>query len=291
MQCPLCFDEKCEQVHDRVWSLEDGRVLRCLTCDVTFLDPMMNDQEEKAFYQNYNKHVMQRGVTTSGLPEELHQKSALLAVERFAKIREFFSEAERVLEIGPSTGAFLQLLEGKSCVAVEPDDKNRDFCSRFADQVYSDLANVPEEELFDVICMFHVFEHIRRPADFLDQCRRHLAPGGLIAIEVPHIDDPLIKLYNCSAYKDFYFQPMHPFVHSLKSLRHVFFGQRFREKRVIFHQRYGLDNHLNWLAAGTPGGNAEWKKILGENEGYKSSLEKAGRSDTIFYIVEDSVQV
>lgn len=290
MQCPLCLEKQSELLHDGIWSLDDGQVFRCKTCDVTFLHPMMTEQEEKEFYKNYNKHVRQRGVTASGSAEELHQKSIPIAVERYENIKEFFVNADRILEIGPSTGAFLELLAGKQCVAVEPDNANRDFCSRFAEQVYADLTMVPVGQLFDLVCMFHVFEHIRDPFSFLSLCRNHLAPGGKIIIEVPHINDPLIKLYDCLAYKDFYFQPMHPFVHSLSSLRHIFVEQGFHEERVIYYQRYGLVNHLNWLTAGTLGGNAEWTEVFGENREYKSALEKVGCTDTLYYIAKDQKQ-
>lgn len=291
MSCPLCLSERNELFHDRVWSLNDGQVFRCLSCDVTFIQPMMDECQERAFYKNYNEHVQKRGVALSGCAEELHEKSLAVAKERYAVIGELFRSAVDVLEVGAATGAFLQLLQGKSCSAIEPADENRQFSKQFVDKVYADISDIPSGERFDIICMFHVFEHIRQPAAFLRSCRKYLRSGGLVIIEVPHIADPLIHLYQCSAYKDFYFQPMHPFIHSLKSLQLIFSGQGFCQRQVIYHQRYGLVNHLNWLAKGKPGGDAQWLKLLGENREYKKSLELAGCSDTLFYVAEVAGEV
>ena len=200
MQCPLCESEQNVLFHDKVWSLEGGQVFRCLNCDVTFIHPLMDDKQEADFYQKYNEHVKKRGVSLSGSAAELHQKSIAAAGERYEVINGFFQSVDRVLEIGAATGAFLQKLDGLSCYAVEPADDNREFCQQFVEETYRHLSDVPAAEKFDVICMFHVFEHIKKPETFLENCRQHLNPGGLIVIEVPHIADPLISLYQCAAY-------------------------------------------------------------------------------------------
>lgn len=286
MQCPLCSSEESSLLHDRVWSSENGRVFRCQNCDVTYIHPMMDVDQEREFYKQYNKHVKQRGVSVSGSAAELHEKSQAAARERYAVVEDIFLSTNNVLEVGAATGAFIQQLKGKACSIVEPADDNRQFAQQFADKAYGDLSDIPADEYFDVICMFHVFEHIREPQKFLESCRKHLTPGGMIVIEVPHIEDPLISLYDCHAYKDFYFQPMHPFIHSLASLRSIFLPQGFRERQVIYHQRYGLVNHLNWLAQGKPGGNDAWLTLLGDNESYKAALEKSAQTDTIYYVAE-----
>jgi len=288
MQCPLCSSEDYNLFHDRVWSLDGGQVLRCQSCDVTFIHPMMDEEQEREFYKSYNEHVKKRGVALSGSTKELHEKSLAVAAERVTVIGDLFRNATDVLEVGAATGAFLTQLPDKTCTVVEPADDNREFARQFAAEVYADIEDIPTGRRFDIICMFHVFEHIRQPASFLDSCRKLLRSGGWIIIEVPHSADPLISLYQCSAYKDFYFQPMHPFIHSVESLRTIFSAQGFSEKQVIYHQRYGLVNHLNWLATGQPGGNAEWQALLGENREYRAALEKAGQTDTIFYIAEIS---
>jgi 2-polyprenyl-3-methyl-5-hydroxy-6-metoxy-1,4-benzoquinol methylase len=42
-------------------------------------------------------------------------------------------------------------------------------------------------EPFDVVCAFHVLEHVENPTEFLQAARDRLVPGGRLALEVPNI--------------------------------------------------------------------------------------------------------
>ena len=134
--------------------------------------------------------------------------------------------------------------------------------------------------------MFHVFEHILDPYEFLGKCQKLLGDQGVIIIEVPHVEDPLLSIYNLNEYKDFYFQPMHPYVYSAKALQYVFRQSGFQEVEKIFFQRYGLDNHLAWLVNKKVGGNKYFSSLFADNETYKESLVEAQKTDTIFFIAK-----
>jgi SAM-dependent methyltransferase len=266
--------------------MDDGKVYRCRNCEVAFIYPMMTDQEEERFYSNYNVHAKRRGVISSTQTYELHRKSRPIAKERWELLKNFFEKGKKVLEIGSSTGAFLELCSENECVGVEPAKTNRAFSRRFSGSVYGDLGEIPENVEFDIICMFHVFEHLRTPDMYLSKCKDLLEREGHIIVEVPHIDDPLLSIYNVREFRDFYFQPMHPFVYSLKGLRYIFEKSGFEEVKAIFYQRYGLDNHLAWLSKGKPGGDAYLEALFGENRAYKEALVNSRKTDTVFYIAK-----
>jgi SAM-dependent methyltransferase len=264
--------------------MEEGAVYQCGSCALIFIDPMMSDEEERLFYQNFNQHVKDRGVTLQNSIEEYHQKLLPVARERWGVVREYFA-GKKVLEIGSSTGAFLAQLDDAHTYACELTDENRVFSKQFiTGEAYASIDEVNEYD-FDVICMFHVFEHIKQPIAFLKQCQKRLAQGGQIVIEVPCAEDPLISIYDLEAFKDFLFQPMHPMVYSEPSLDHVFGQAGFTKERVIYHQRYGLDNHLAWLRHHKPGGDQRFSELFGSNSLYKQQLEAMKKTDTIFYIV------
>lgn len=285
MNCPLCTSTESQLFHDNVWGYEGGRVYRCGNCDVTYLHPFMNEKEEKEFYANYNIHVKKRTSAITTDPAEFHTKSMPAAGERYKKISAYFEKGRRVLEVGSSTGAFLELLSSCECHGVEPAHDNREYSKKFCKKTYADIREISENQKFDVICLFHTFEHLRDPHGFLRICRSLLqGPDGTIIIEVPNIDDPLISIYNSSAYKDFYFQPMHPFIYSRKSLNFVFENSGYTTHDFVYYQRYGFDNHINWLINGTPGGSAAVREMIGEFDEYKMKLEKIKKTDTIFYI-------
>ncbi len=106
-----------------------------------------------------------------------------------------------------------------------------------------------------------------------------------MVIEVPSMDDPLISLYRSEPYRRFYFQRQHPYVYTLHSLARLLEHTPLEVERKIPHQRYGLENHLQWLADGTPGGNETYREIFGDREDeYMRALERFGRTDAVIFI-------
>ncbi len=285
MQCPNCKSEKVELFHDKVWSLDEGKVYKCNSCELLFITPVMSEDEERKFYKNYNQHVKKRGVIVESSVEEFHKKSLPIAHERLSILQQYFYN-RKVLEIGSSTGAFLSLLQGCETNACELSIDNLIFSKQFINGIaYTRLEDVKKND-FDIICMFHVFEHIKEPIKFLKRCVDLLKQNGLIIIEVPHSNDPLLTLYNCEAFKNFVFQPMHPMVYNKKSLDYVFNQAKLENNRIIYHQRYGLDNHLSWFKNKKPGGDTRLTDQFHDITEYKRILENIKKTDTIFYIAK-----
>ena len=289
MKCPNCKSTAITLFHDKVWSIDDGKVYRCNGCELLFINPMMSAEEEIDFYNNYNQHVYNRGVTEKKSVVDFHQKSLTIAHERLKVIKNYFNQA-KVLEIGSSTGAFLSLLANCQTYACELSDENRDYSRQFINgKAFNTIEEVDEND-FDVICMFHVFEHIREPVAFLNSCRPLLKKDGHIIIEVPHSNDPLITLYDCREFKDFVFQPMHPMIYNEKSLNYVFEKAGFEKVEIIYSQRYGLDNHLSWFKNKKSGGDAALNALFCSNLDYRNSLEDAHKTDTLFYVARLSTE-
>lgn len=212
---------------------------------------------------------------------------------RFTKIADLFPDSGTVLEVGAADGAFLaKLLQerpGLGCVAVEPD---RDTAAARAalplldDHPDLSAARRAGQEA-NVICLFHVFEHIAEPQSFIEALRGVLAPGGRIVIEVPSLDDPLLSLYRSDAYDAFYFQRQHPFVYSGRSLARVLNANGLRVREIRPYQRYSLENHLAWLVHEKSGGDASLTEIFsGVEAQYRVALESAGLTDTVFAVAE-----
>lgn len=246
---------------------------------------MMTDSEEQRFYENYNKHVKQRGLKNSQTPSDFHKACLPIARERLNIIKSYFSPGNDILEIGSSTGAFISLLPDCQTSVVEPAIDNRIYSKQFvSNKAYRDIDDIPQTESFDVICMFHVFEHIKEPIVFLKKCKSLLKRGGKVIVEVPNINDPLISIYNLKEFKDFYFQPMHPIVYSPTSLKYVFDHAGLTDSLTMLHQRYGLDNHLAWLKDRKPGGNKEFKTYFEGISEYKEALVREQKTDTIYFI-------
>lgn len=136
---------------------------------------------------------------------------------------------------------------------------------------------------FDKIFMFHVLEHIEDPVTFLENLKPLLNPKGKIYIEVPNVDDILVKTYECNAFKDYYYKKAHLYNLNEKGLKYIFNRAGYQFK-FDFIQRYDISNHLFWLGKGIPKGQARYAYILGNavNDEYVTALKESKQTDTIF---------
>jgi SAM-dependent methyltransferase len=62
------------------------------------------------------------------------------------------------------------------------------------------LGETLPEGLFDMICGFHVFEHLTDPVDFVRNCRARLRPGGILYLRLPNRESSWARVRG----KDFY---------------------------------------------------------------------------------------
>lgn len=268
----------------------EGRfhLLRSGVYDSADTEVYLNEEEDFAFlhprpevdYVRYKPRV-------AALELVEYKKSLAVVQRRFEKVCGGLRGAGSVLEIGAGDASFLAHV-GTQCPNISLASQEIDQNTRPArDAVeglvqYASLEEVRQSgERFDVICMFHVLEHIFDPGRFLANCVACLAPGGRLIIEVPSLDDPLLTLYDCEAYQRFYFQRQHPYVYSAGSMTRLLVHQGLEVERAIHHQRYGLENHLHWLSAGKPGGSKQLREILaGCEAAYMACLERQGRADS-----------
>jgi SAM-dependent methyltransferase len=97
-----------------------------------------------------------------------------------------------LLELGPGGGFFLDTARraGFDPIGVEPSPElAARAASKFELEVecgFLDEVELSRDE-FDLIGMFHVFEHVEDPVDLLKQLGGLLGEDGLLAMEVPNI--------------------------------------------------------------------------------------------------------
>ena len=250
--------------------------------DFAFLDP-----QPKVDYRAYRPRVSSLSLSSykATMLRELYRR-------RTEKLCPWLSSAQAILEFGGGDAAYLDYLREAQLPAaafsiVEPDRNS--LPARQAKEWLTNFEGVSQVlatgERFDVVMMFHVFEHIAMPDTFLAEVARCLKPDGWIIVEVPCLHDPLLSLYECEHYQGFYFQLQHPFVYSGASLNRVLRACGFVISAIMPFQRYGLENHLAWLSRGRPGGDMELARIMSQvDNAYIAALEADGRTDTVLAI-------
>lgn len=250
----------------------------------------MTEEEEALFYaEEFARFMSGRSGDQGGWvgPEQHVTANAPTVVRRLPYFREYLHPGARVLEIGCSSGFMLYSLAemGAEVVGVDPSALFTDFVRARGFEVYRSLEELERRrpEPFDLVLHFFVLEHMREPLDFLRRTMRLLGRGGRSVFEVPSRDDPLITVYNISAFHRFYWSVAHHWYFDRRSLEFLLglLGEPFA---LTPAQRYDLSNHLVWALEGRPGGQGRFREIFGPEveEAYGRALCARGCCDTYF---------
>lgn len=63
----------------------------------------------------------------------------------------------------------------------------------------------------------------------------------------------------------------------------------FDIEQVIYHQRYGIENHLQWLSKNSPGGSKIYRDMFKNiDKEYCNIMESKGKTDTIIIVAKVS---
>lgn len=200
-------------------------------------------------------------------------------------------ENRNVLDFGCGFGGFLKGISNcaKTAEGVELSLTERKYLQSIGLSVQDHIENC--EKRFDVITLFHVFEHLSSPQKWLNVFAKFLTDGGFLFIEVPNANDVLLSLYENQNFADFTYWSAHLYLYTKNSLtRLIEENGNFEIELAGQVQRYPLSNHLYWLAKGRPGGHKKWqifnqKKL---NEEYGKVLEQSCLCDTLFYRLKKS---
>ena len=134
-----------------------------------------------------------------------------------------------------------------------------------------------------------MLEDLRDPLLLIKALIDQLPDARTFIMEVPSAEDPLISLIPCPSFEAFTYWSHHEHLHSKKSLE-VLLGKAFASVEVRRLQRYGLGNHLGWLATGKPGGQEKYPWLVESKADaeYRALLMAEGYSDSLWAVAEDS---
>lgn len=187
-------------------------------------------------------------------------------------------------DFGCGAGSFLKAVQplARSATGIElrPDC----VAALDADGIACHAALPAGAALYDVITLFHSLEHLVDPAASLRALWSRLRPGGRLVVEVPHARDLLIEPLRNPAFLAFTLWSQHRVLHTKDSLRLLLADAGFTQIAITGVQRYGLANHLQWLARGQPGGHRSPLAALETPAlaaAYAEALERIDATDTL----------
>jgi len=213
---------------------------------------------------------------------------ALVDARRRALAYEQFFLGNSIAEFGCGAGDFLDLSRGnvKSCIGIELQEDYRKSINSRGIKCVSSLEDL-EDSSIDVIFSFMVFEHLSDPLVVLDLMKKKLKKGGSVIIEVPHARDILLSQLDCEAFKYFTLWSQHLVLYTREAFTRLFQYAGYENIIVEGVQRYGLSNHLMWLATGLPAGHKSKLSTIDSSdlkESYTNALRKIDATDTIVLI-------
>ncbi len=188
--CPACGGEKSHlafQKHELDYVL-------CDKCETMFINPRPTPPILEMYYtssENYafwNTHIFP-------LSEQVRREKIFKPrAQRVAAICEKYGVSRKtLLEVGSGFGTFCEELRAlgtfENLLAVEPTPGLAETCrSRGINVIEKPIESVElEAGAADVVACFEVIEHLFDPTEFVRQCARILAPGGLFIATCPNV--------------------------------------------------------------------------------------------------------
>lgn len=316
--CPICHCKPGPVVFKK----REGILwIRCEVCGLVYKVPEKGGIKADADYyrtgQMRETVLCRYGDPGSVTPEAAFEEKYELQWERFLKVKDCVNQNSSILEIGCGAGGFLHIVAPRvgSCSGVELDKEMVDFCrTRLRLNIHDQLLHEIDfgKKKFDLVCMFHVLEHLQDPKHFLSQVKGLLKPGGRMAIEVPCFNDALIQVFDLKKFPELYYVLHHELYFTQESMAKLLDDCGLQSQFFPFNE-YGLANHLNWLQNDSPAKgasrqsgrcyqvasfketpeNAEFVRNLNLwlqriNGEYKDLLASHGFFDTIFCIAQKS---
>jgi 2-polyprenyl-3-methyl-5-hydroxy-6-metoxy-1,4-benzoquinol methylase len=187
--CPLCN----AAAGDVQYAYDDIKIIRCIQCGLWRTCPRLSEEKLTAFYE---EHYYSDSIQRSGKYENWRDtnkdvwdvNARLVAKEASAHGRP--AAETKVLDVGCGHGFFLErcVAHGLLARGIETSPHAVKYAKEELklDVRQMPLDELPGEELYDVITLWGVLEHVPSPLETMKQVYAHLAPGGMTWIMTPN---------------------------------------------------------------------------------------------------------
>lgn len=271
------------EFYHKVRDNDNIKVFRCNKSKVIFLDSV--DHISESYYNNLEELNYWNSSNRIKALESTYKDD----FRRYNFIKDLINN-KNYLDVGCGLGGIFEFVTGdtEKLYGVEPQEPIRKELNKLGYKVYSDIDELIDKEIkFDIITLFHVFEHVTNPLEFLEKLYKLLNKNGKLIIEVPNAQDALIDLYNIESFKNSTFWSEHLVLHTKNSLETYLKKTNFINISVQGIQRYNISNHINWIMNNQIKNSC--KDYINDEEldkYYCKALDKNNNTDTLISICE-----
>jgi len=191
--CPLCGASgqiPYANCTDFMVSKESYSLMRCPECGVVYtLDPPK--ESEMGHYDKLNQKL-KLGDSPTGLGSIYYRIRSRMLKRKARIIRsQAYRSSGSLLNYGAKTGFFSHYMErlGWKVTSVEKYHEWRQFSLEMFRHRMIEVKDMDSLQpgTFDVITLWHVFEHTYHPNELLDRFYELLRPGGILVMACPNI--------------------------------------------------------------------------------------------------------
>jgi 2-polyprenyl-3-methyl-5-hydroxy-6-metoxy-1,4-benzoquinol methylase len=287
VDCPLCGGggDPAFAVGDRNRELSDAifRYRRCRRCETLFVENVPGDLGR--YY-----------------PDEYYALPSLAELDRAARaeapkleLLRPHAPGGRLVDVGAAFGLFARAAKvaGYDVTALEMDERCCDYL-RTTVGVEAIQTSEPEAALaglgaVDVVVLWHVLEHLPRPADLLAAAGEILGSGGVLAIAMPNPESLQFRLLGARwAHVD---APRHLALIPLAALRDRAAGEGFElagwtasDAAGRYWNMFGWEYALRWHPA-RHGSTPATRHLAGALSRALSPIERRGLNGTAYTAV------
>ncbi len=202
LSCPLCTSENLSgyALDTRRRGPHISRV-KCEDCGVVFANPMADASELAAYYQSYYEKDRYEAMAFKEIIlghiqriQTLNEASIKNEVRYLKNLR----TGSKFLDVGCGLGMGLAYAHQFHCelYATEFDSGALDFVRQHfpVSTHQGDLKSAQyPDAFFDFVHISHVIEHVLDPRGYVQEMKRILKPGGILAIGTPDISSRLYQ--------------------------------------------------------------------------------------------------
>lgn len=173
-------------------------IVRCSVCKLVYSRNVYDDDFDQQHYSSgaseaWNFHKKLQVNPTYSKVERLRSQYYIQLCNRYIS-----SSTRQWLDIGCGSGGIIieAAKDGWMTIGIEPNpiwvSLARDRGVEVREGFFPEVLTLSER--FDCISMLDVLEHVVQPKDFLNKVVNHLAPGGIVFIQVPNLNSLIVQL-------------------------------------------------------------------------------------------------
>ncbi len=177
IQCKLCGSTSFKPIY------VDPAIEKCAKCELV--------RTKKTPHPNYRSYHRDVDYENN---EKLFRN---IFLKRYKLIAGFTNKKGKVLEIGCSTGVFLEIFKQNSwdVVGIEPSQSGKVAEAKGIKVIKNSFEKVKFKSKFDLIILNHTLEHVEDPVFVLTKAQKLLSEDGLLFVDVPNFDSFSSRLW------------------------------------------------------------------------------------------------